>query len=117
MTKYEPAVMKRRILFVDDEPNVLDGLRRMLRAQQSRCDVNFVLSADEALERIHRPRFDAIVSDVMMPGKDGFELLAELRNPEHANDIPVSPPSRKVQGFGGVGCAWRRARETPEESA
>ncbi len=39
--------MKKRILFVDDEPNVLEGLRRMLRAQRDQWNMRFVSSADE----------------------------------------------------------------------
>lgn len=81
--------MKRHILFVDDDPNVLDGLRRMLRAHHSRWDMSFVHSAKEALDQIPHTAFDAIVSDVMMPGKDGFELLAELSNSQCARDVPV----------------------------
>ncbi|GAF98858.1 unnamed protein product [marine sediment metagenome] len=45
--------MKRRILFVDDEPRVLDGLRRTLRAERDRWDMSFVDGADAALGVIH----------------------------------------------------------------
>jgi putative two-component system response regulator len=81
--------MKRRILFVDDEPGVLDGLRRMLRAYRCRWEMSFVRSATEALDQIAHAPFDVVVSDVMMPGKDGFEFLADLRDSEHTRDIPV----------------------------
>ena len=81
--------MKRRILFVDDEPNVLDGLRRMLRAEQDRWDMSFVDGADAALDVIHAVGCDAVVSDVDMPGKDGFALLAEMRADERTRDVPV----------------------------
>ena len=41
--------MKRRILFVDDESNVLDGLRGMLRAERDHWDMSFVVGADPAV--------------------------------------------------------------------
>ena len=72
--------MKRRILFVDDEPNVLDGLRRMLRAERARWDMRFAESADEALREMHETDVDAVVSDVYMPGMDGLALLQEIRD-------------------------------------
>ena len=81
--------MKRRILFVDDEPNVLDGLRRMLRAERDRWDMSFVDGVDPALDELRAADFDAVVSDVNMPGKDGFSLLAEMRTDERTRDIPV----------------------------
>ncbi len=72
MRTQERTLMKKRILFVDDEPSVLDGLRRMLRAERGRWDMSFVGGADAALEVMHASDFDAVVSDVSMPGKDGF---------------------------------------------
>lgn len=65
----------KRILFVDDEPNILDGLRRMLRPQRLAWDVAFVSSAEEALTLMEAGPFDVIVSDMRMPGMDGATLL------------------------------------------
>ena len=42
--------MKRRVLFVDDEPNVLDGLRRMLRPLRDEWDMRFAPGGTRALE-------------------------------------------------------------------
>jgi putative two-component system response regulator len=81
--------MKRRILFVDDEPHVLEGLRRMLHAHRLQWDMTFVGSTEEALNQICGGIPDVIVSDVAMPGKDGFELLTELRSSEDTKDVPV----------------------------
>ena len=66
---------KKRIIFVDDEPNVIDGLRRMLRRQRDEWDTVFVTSATEALQRMAQEPFDVIVTDMQMPGMDGAELL------------------------------------------
>ena len=81
--------MKRRILFVDDEPNVLDGLRRMLRAERDRWDMSFVDGAHAALDEMRSVSFDAVVSDVNMPGIDGSALLTEIRSNDRTRDIPV----------------------------
>ncbi len=81
--------MNRHILFVDDEPNVLDGLRRMLRAERHRWDMSFVDGAGAALDVVRAVGCDAVVSDVDMPGKDGFSLLADIRADEQTCDVPV----------------------------
>lgn len=67
------------ILFVDDEPRVLDGLRRMLRAQRKDWRLSFATSGPEALEILAREVPDVVVSDMRMPGMDGAQLLAEVR--------------------------------------
>ena len=70
---------KRRILFVDDEPNILQGLRRMLRSMRRQWDMEFAESGARALEILGRERFDVVVSDMRMPGMDGSQLLSEVR--------------------------------------
>jgi HD-like signal output (HDOD) protein len=68
-----------RILFVDDEPNILLGLQRMLRPMRVEWDMRFAGNAREALEMIEAEPFAAVISDMRMPGMDGAELLAEVR--------------------------------------
>ena len=80
---------KKRILFVDDESNVLNGLRRMLHSQREEWEMSYVCSVDAALERLEETCFDAIVSDIKMPEKDGFELLELLHKSEITRNIPV----------------------------
>lgn len=76
--------MKLRILFVDDEPNVLNGLRLVLRSMRKEWDMSFANSGQEALELMATKSQDVVVSDMRMPGMDGGELLAEVqkRHPE-----------------------------------
>ncbi len=81
--------MKKQILFVDDEASALKGLRRMLEGQTNVWDMTFVGSADEALSVAEQSDLDVVVSDVHMPGKDGFELLTVLQKSERTRDIPV----------------------------
>jgi HD-like signal output (HDOD) protein len=69
----------RRILFVDDDHNVLQGLQRMLRGKRDEWTMNFVSSGAKALEVMEKEPFDAIISDMRMPGMDGAELLTEVQ--------------------------------------
>jgi putative two-component system response regulator len=80
---------RKKVLFVDDEPNFLAGLRRMLRGQRDQWDFFFAGGVDEALELVKRERIDTIVSDVNMPRKTGFDLLTELKANDRTKDIPV----------------------------
>lgn len=67
--------MKIRILFVDDEQRILDGLRRMLRPMRKEWETSFASNGKEALEKLAEGEFDVVVSDMRMPGMDGAELL------------------------------------------
>ncbi len=69
---------KTRILFVDDEVNVLEGLRRMLRRQRHEWDTVFVASGAEALGQLAAAPFDVVVTDMQMPGMNGAELLEKV---------------------------------------
>jgi len=80
---------KNLILFVDDEPSFLDGLRRTLHPKRNEWDMMFALSVDEAMAKTSETMFDAIITDVDMPGKNGLALLKELRALESTRDIPV----------------------------
>lgn len=71
---------KRRILFVDDEPNVLSGLRNLLRKQRHQWDMLFATSGPAALEELAQGPVDVIVSDMRMPGMDGAALLTRVRD-------------------------------------
>lgn len=71
--------MNLRILFVDDEPNVLDGLRRTLRGFRHEWDMRFAQSGPSALAALDDTPADVVVSDMRMPGMDGDALLAEVR--------------------------------------
>src|ERR1700722_3308226 len=70
--------MKKRILFVDDEAMVLQGLQRMLRSMRAEWEMEFVESAEAALRLLAQKSFDVIVSDMRMPRMNGAELLAEV---------------------------------------
>jgi HD-like signal output (HDOD) protein/CheY-like chemotaxis protein len=70
----------RRVLFVDDDPKVLEELQTMLRPQQDWWEMAFAGNGEAALEMLDVSPFDAIVSDMRMPGMDGATLLARARD-------------------------------------
>ncbi len=80
--------IKRRILFVDDEQDVLDGLRRMLRGMRREWEINFALSGKKALEILSTTPVDVVVSDMRMPGMDGAQLLSEVLK-RHPNVVRI----------------------------
>jgi putative nucleotidyltransferase with HDIG domain len=69
---------RTRIIFVDDEPQVLQILRLGLRSMEPEWEMMFVLSGDEALDQMEAQPFDIIVSDMRMPGMNGAELLTTV---------------------------------------
>jgi len=71
--------MKKRIIFVDDEPSILEGLRNRLRRQRRVWEMSFVGSGREALQALSDEPFDVIVSDMRMPEMDGATLLASVQ--------------------------------------
>jgi len=78
-----------KLLFVDDEPNVISGLRRQLNKLLQDYQIAGANSAQEALELIERTDFDTIVLDIQMPGMNGIELLALLKANPKTEFIPV----------------------------
>lgn len=67
------------ILFVDDDTNILSGLRRRLRVTCPQWNLYFANSGDEAIRLAQSNDFDVIVSDIQMPGMDGVTLLETLQ--------------------------------------
>lgn len=71
---------KTKICFVDDEPNILQGLKRFMRSMVDDWEMEFHLSGEAALfSMIQNGPFDVVVSDMRMPGMDGAALLSRVR--------------------------------------
>lgn len=70
----------KSILFVDDEPNILEGLRNLLRRHRRKWDMTFAAGGPAALELLKTQSFDVIVSDMRMPEVDGAVLLTHVQN-------------------------------------
>jgi len=68
---------KRRVLIVDDEPNIVLSLEFLLRQQG--YEVTVARDGEEALAAAAAQRPDLVVLDVMLPGLDGFEVCRRLR--------------------------------------
>ena len=92
-----------RVLVVEDEAHLAQGLRFNLQAEGYSAEV--VGDGEAATERLlgKKENFDAIVLDIMLPGKDGFSVVAELRAAH--NYVPVlmltarSRPEDVMKGF------------------
>ena len=70
--------MKMNILIVDDELEICKVLKKYLEIE-SEYNVEFETNPVDALERIKRGGFHIVLSDIMMPGLDGIELLREIK--------------------------------------
>ncbi len=81
-------MMKKTVIFVDDDANILDGLRRMLRPMRNEFEISFASGATEALQMMEAISFDIIVSDMRMPGLSGAELLTEVKK-KHPHTIRI----------------------------
>lgn len=69
----------KRILFVDDEPRLLEGLQRMFRPHRKQWDMLFATSGEQALAILETNPCDVIVTDMRMPGMDGATLLEQVQ--------------------------------------
>lgn len=74
----------RRVLFVDDDPLLLAGLRNALRRYRKAWDMTFVCGGAEGLAVVEAEHFDALVSDARMPGVDGQAVLRAAQ--QHSPD-------------------------------
>lgn len=69
----------KKLLFVDDMPDTLTLLRESLDPMRQEWDMAFAESGQEALAALKRNPVDVVVSDLVMPGMDGVQLLGEVR--------------------------------------
>ncbi len=76
-----------RVLIVDDDPALLQALPQALQLRMAEATVETADSAAVALDRIAARDYDAIVTDIKMPGMDGLALLAEIRRRQP--DTPI----------------------------
>ncbi|MEP6703465.1 MAG: response regulator transcription factor [Acidobacteriota bacterium] len=79
--------MFKRLLVVDDEPNLLQAVAAVLRDEH--FEIETARSGREALVAVARILPDLIVSDVRMPGMDGFQLARKLRASTHSALVPI----------------------------
>ena len=96
----------KSIIFVDDEPHLLQGLKRMLRPMRHEWEMSFAQSGHEALDTLAQRPFDVIVSDMRMPGIDGPALFNEvMQRYPHMVRIVLSGQSSKETAMRSVASA------------
>lgn len=74
-----------RILVVDDEPELVKQIQEALIRQQYTVDIAY--DGEAALSRIFADPYDLILLDIMLPGKDGYSVLSELRQEKIATPV------------------------------
>ena len=82
-----------RILLAEDEQGLANGLKYLLEKQKISVDVAF--NGDDALDLLSVGSYDAAVLDIMMPGKSGLEVLAEIRR--KSSSLPVMMLTAKAE--------------------
>lgn len=70
---------KKRILIVDDDQSVLEGIRRLLHRKKDEWKIEFVSSGSDALSAMRKSKYDIIISDLLMAGMNGVKLLEKVR--------------------------------------
>jgi len=89
-----PFLLRKRILIVDDDPALLEALPEALRLRIEELDIDTAASAAIALEQIARTDYDAIITDIKMPGMNGLELLHRVRA------LRPETPTLLITGYG-----------------
>jgi putative nucleotidyltransferase with HDIG domain len=81
--------MKKRILFVDDEPSMLELFRLLFKPMESEWDVDFARGGLEGLALMEKEPFQVVITDMNMPGMNGAQFLNEVmqRHPQSARLI------------------------------
>lgn len=83
------STLNKNILIVDDDTNIHKGLNRLFVQQQVDWRYCFAAGVDEAIDIIEEGEVDAVISDIKMPGRDGFDLLVQLRHDSKWQDLPI----------------------------
>ncbi len=79
--------MMKRIVVVDDEPHILEGVRYLLRSPER--EIVPACSGQEALDAIEACVPDLLIVDIMMPGMSGLEVIATLRGANATKELPI----------------------------
>ena len=89
--------VKNRILVAEDDPNILRQIAFNL--QSSGYIVETALNGMEAFKKLMADRPDLLITDVMMPEMDGYELVTMLRRDEQLADLPVIMLTARTQDW------------------
>ena len=95
--------MSKRLLVVDDEPNLLRAVAACLKAEK--YEVSTARSGHEALMQLAESVPDLIISDIRMPGMDGYKLARQLRGSPRTALVPIvfltakDETADRIEGF------------------
>ena len=76
-----------RILIVDDHPVVRSGIKQMLASYPGEVSTDEAGNGQEALSKVMNQKFDVILLDISMPGRNGLEILQDIK--KRSPDLPV----------------------------
>ncbi len=87
--------MSRKILVVDDE----EVIRKFLRIHLAKLgyEVKEAADGEQAIEQLGKDDFDLLICDIMMPKKDGWEVIKEAKSNPKMKDIPVIVLTAKIE--------------------
>lgn len=81
------ALEERRVLLIEDEPNIIEAIRFILSRDGWRVDTH--ADGETAMDAIQRRAPDLIILDVMLPNRSGYDILQELRRTAETSSVPV----------------------------
>ncbi|MBT0958648.1 response regulator [Alphaproteobacteria bacterium KMM 3653] len=87
--------MSKRVMLVEDEPNIIEAVRFIL--SRDGWDVSVHSDGASAVEAVTRAAPDVVILDAMLPGKTGYDILRDLRAAEGTADLPVLMLTAKGQ--------------------
>ena len=76
-----------RVLIADDHAIVRKGLRQIAKEQATGIEIDEAVSGEEVIEKIQHATYDILVLDISMPGRNGLDILQEVRHSNPA--LPV----------------------------
>ena len=93
--RYHLGVGKLTVLVIDDDPVILELLR--VNFEIEGFDVICASDGEEGMQRALAEQPDVVISDIMMPRRDGLQLLTDLKGDARTEDLPVILLSAKAQ--------------------
>ncbi len=99
----------KKILFIEDEPTLQKAVKEILT--QENFEVSKALDGEKGLELIKKEKPDLVLLDLILPKKDGFTVLEEMKANEDTKDIPVIVLTN-LEGMGDVEKALRLGANT-----
>lgn len=80
---------KKRILIVDDEEDITWAISKNLKNSNTNLEIECAHDGDTAYDLLNNQTFDLVVSDVRMPGRDGFQLMLDIRKKSPVTKIII----------------------------